>query len=79
MRRKIRALAAEGRTSALILASLPFFIFAAVHLFAEFLRCGLAPRLTKRCFLGLDVDESWTCRYVSNGKFQDLSRKLDHG
>ena len=31
MRRKVRALAAEGRASAIILASLPFFIFFAVH------------------------------------------------
>src|SRR6266478_9461743 len=32
MRRKIRALAAEGRASALILASLPFFIFLVIQL-----------------------------------------------
>src|SRR5438270_6888465 len=31
MRRKVRALAAEGRASAIILASLPFFIFFAIH------------------------------------------------
>jgi len=32
MRRKIRALASEGRASALILSSLPIGIFAAIHL-----------------------------------------------
>ena len=32
MRRKIRALASEGRASALILSSLPIGIFGAIHL-----------------------------------------------
>jgi tight adherence protein B len=53
MRRKIRALAAEGRTSALILASLPFFIFAAVHLSSpNFYGAVWHLDLTKKVLLG---------------------------
>ena len=48
MRRKIKALAAEGRASAMILSSLPIGMFFVIHfIVARFLRQRLAPDLTK--------------------------------
>src|SRR5229473_1193733 len=53
MRRKIRALASEGRASAMILASLPFFIFGAVHLSSpNFYGAVWHIDLTKKVLLG---------------------------
>jgi tight adherence protein B len=50
MRRKIRALAAEGRTSALILSSLPIGIFAAIQFVTpEFYASVWHESLTKVC------------------------------
>jgi tight adherence protein B len=50
MRRKIRALAAEGRTSALILSSLPIGIFAAIQFVTpEFYASVWHESLTKIC------------------------------
>ena len=50
MRRKIRALAAEGRASALILSSLPIGIFAAIQfLTPEFYASVWHESLTKIC------------------------------
>ena len=56
MRRKIRALAAEGRASAMILSSLPFLIFLAVHLSSpSFYGSVWHFDLTKKVLLGAAV------------------------
>ncbi len=57
MRRKVRALASEGRASAMILASLPIGIFAIVNLIApDFYRSVWHFDLTK---IGLGVAVGW--------------------
>jgi tight adherence protein B len=57
MRRKIRALAAEGRASALILSSLPFLIFLSIQLVAPDFYAGVwHDDLTKQ---GLMVAGTW--------------------
>jgi tight adherence protein B len=57
MRRKIRALAAEGRASALILSSLPFLIFLSIQLVAPDFYAGVWHEdLTKQ---GLMVAGTW--------------------
>ncbi|MGB7691886.1 MAG: type II secretion system F family protein [Pseudolabrys sp.] len=74
MRRKIRALAAEGRASALILSSLPIGMFAVIHF--------LVPSFCKR--LGSEPDENRShprrllderrqFHHVPHGQLQDLT------
>jgi tight adherence protein B len=57
MRRKIRALAAEGRASALILSSLPIMIFLAIQIVAPDFYAGVwQETLTKQA---LAVAGTW--------------------
>ena len=75
MRRKIRALAAEGRASAMILSALPIGMFFVIQLAgARLLRFGLgrAPdQGTGRRRRRLDGD--WQHDHVPHGELQDLS------
>ena len=76
MRRKIRALAAEGRASALILSSLPIGLFAVINfLVPNFYASVWSEDLTK---IALVLAGCWMGRrqfhHVSHGQFQDLSR-----
>ena len=74
MRRKIRALAAEGRASAMILSALPIGLFIVVQVVTpEFLRCCLArapdqgpPRLRR------GLDDGRQPDHVQDGELQDL-------
>ena len=75
MRRKIRALAAEGRASALILSSLPIAMFLIIQIVApDFYASVWDIRLTKQALLvagALDGDRQ--LHHVPAGEFQDLS------
>ena len=82
MRRKIRALASEGRASALILSSLPIAMFLIIQIVApDFYANVWHEDITKTALAGrrhLDGDRQ--LHHVPPGEFQDLidERRLRH-
>ena len=75
MRRKIRALAAEGRASALILSSLPFGMFAMINMLVpEFYGGVWHESLTKIVLVHRRLlDGRRQLHHVPAGQFQDLN------
>ena len=75
MRRKIRALAAEGRASAMILSSLPIGMFAVIQfLVAELLRQRLGSEYDEDCPRNCRMlDGRRQFHHVPHGQFQDLT------
>ena len=79
MRRKVRALAAEGRASAMILASLPIAMFGIINLVApDFYSSVWHHDMTKIALVdGRRLDERRRLHHVSHGQFQDLNMDTD--
>ena len=75
MRRKIRALAAEGRASAMILSSLPIAMFLIIQIVApDFYASVWDIRLTKQALMVAGVlDGHRQLHHVPAGELQDLS------
>ena len=75
MRRKIRALAAEGRASAMILSALPIGMFVVIQFVApDFYASVWNVHLTKMLLGGAALlDGGRQSDHVQDGQFQDLS------
>ena len=75
MRRKIRALASEGRASAMILSSLPILMFLVIQVITpDFYASVWHEDLTKMCLAArrrLDADRQF--HHVPHGQLQDLT------